>query len=535
MSEVAEKGWTTFTLPFLKTEHEAFEDLETPQTKGAARSIRAVLLETQVNNKLLQTPYLPIGLAMLSNASAFGMVCSPLYSRCVALMALSSFVRSGFRYAVLILTVLSGAFLVQSASADTLSDDIAADYNKHLGSLWDHFHRNPELSLMEFETAKRLAKELRAAKFEVTEGVGGTGIVAIMKNGAGPTVMMRADMDGLPVKELSGLANASTATSEDWDGNVVPVMHACGHDVHITSLVGTGRYMAANRNLWSGTLMLIGQPAEERGPGASAMMKDNIWSRFGKPDFALAFHVSAESEAGKITIDEGSPYAGADSVDIIIHGVGAHGASPHQGKDPIMIGAQMVNNLQTIVSRELAPRDSGVVTVGAFHAGSKHNIISARAHLQLTVRSLNPRVRTQLLEAIERVAIGTARTAGVAEDKLPEVTVSEFSFPPTFNDAPLARRLKTVLTDKMGADALIEPTALGMGAEDFGFFTTDPYIPSVYFSVGGTPAADFERAKNGGAPVGSHHSPQFKVSAEPSVKAGVEATVHSLLNLMPAK
>ena len=238
---------------------------------------------------------------------------------------------------------------------------------------------------------------------------------------------------------------------------------------------------------------------------------------------------------GKIIMDEGSPYAGADTVDIVIHGIGAHGASPHQGKDPIMIGAQLVNNLQTIISRELAPRDAGVITVGAFHAGSKHNIISARAHLQLTVRSLNPRVRTQLLDAIERVAHGTARTAGIAEDKLPEVTVSEFSFPPTFNDAPLARRLKAVLTEQMGADALIESSTLGMGAEDFGFFTTEPYIPSVYFAVGGTPAADLTAAKNGGPQIGSHHSPQFKISPEPSVKAGVEATVNSLLSLMPLK
>ncbi len=442
----------------------------------------------------------------------------------------------GLRRLCLLLAIsLSSTLMLgtSSALADDLSDDIASDYSKHLGPLWDHFHRNPELSLMEFKTAKRLAKELRAVKFKVTEGVGGTGIVAVMKNGPGPMVMVRADMDGLPVKELSGLPNASTVMSTDWDGNEVPVMHACGHDVHITSLVGTARYMSANRDLWSGTLMLIGQPAEERGPGASAMMKDNLWQRFGQPDYALAFHVSADSLAGKIIVDEGSPYAGADTVDIIIHGVGAHGASPHQGKDPIMIGAQLVNNLQTIVSRELAPRDAGVITVGAFHAGSKHNIISARAHLQLTVRSLNPRVRTQLLEAIERVAKGTARTAGIAEDMLPEVTVSEFSFPPTFNDGPLARRLKTVLTEKMGKEALIEPSVLGMGAEDFGFFTTEPYIPSVYFAVGGTPSADFERARAGGPQVGSHHSPQFKVSAEPAVKSGVEATVHSLMNLMP--
>jgi hippurate hydrolase len=422
-----------------------------------------------------------------------------------------------------------------ACAASELSEAIQKDYNNYLAPLWDHFHQNPELSLMETKTAKRLAKELRAVGFEVTENVGGTGIVAMMKNGAGPTVMVRADMDGLPVKEQSGLANASKVTMKDWDGNVVSVMHACGHDVHITSLVGTARQMANMRNQWSGTLMLIGQPAEERGPGASAMMADNLWQRFGKPDVAFAFHVDADSVAGKITVDEGSPYAGSDSVDIIIHGTGAHGASPHQGKDPVVIGAQIVMNLQTIISRELAPRDAGVITVGAFHSGTKHNIISDEAHLQLTVRSLNPEVRTQLLSAIKRVAEGTARTAGVTEDKLPEVIVSEFAYPPTFNDKTLARRLKNVLADKMGADILIEPNEKGMGAEDFGFFTTTPYIPSVYFNVGGTPQADFDRAAAGGAPVASHHSPQFKISAEPSVTAGVEATVYALLDQLAKK
>lgn len=426
------------------------------------------------------------------------------------------------------------AILVAATPAwsGSLNSDIAKDYEVHLGALWDHFHRNPELSLMEHKTAKRLAKEIRAVGFKVTEGVGGTGIVAIMKNGDGPMVMMRADMDGLPVVEESGLANASKATMKDWDGNEVGVMHACGHDVHITSLVGTARRMAATKDQWSGTLMLIGQPAEERGPGASAMMDDNIWKKFGKPDYALAFHVSAGSQAGKITVDEGSPYAGSDSVDIIVHGVGAHGAYPHQGKDPIMLGSQIVTNLQTIISRELAPRDAGVITVGAFHSGTKHNIISDRAHLQLTVRSLNARVRDQLLSAIKRVAEGTARTAGVPENMLPEVKISSFAYPPTKNDPELARRLKSVLEAKMGKDALVDANKSGMGAEDFGFFTTTPYIPSVYFSVGGTPLKDIDVAKAGGKAVASHHSPQFKISPKPSVIAGIEATVVSLMELM---
>lgn len=438
----------------------------------------------------------------------------------------------------LTLTLLA-AFLVAISSvpgnASEYSRAIDKDYRNHLGALWDHFHRNPELSLMEHKTAAHLAKELRDAGFKVTENIGGTGLIGIMKNGPGPMVMVRADMDGLPVIENSGLPNASKAKMTDWDGNEVGVMHACGHDVHITSLVGTARYMAANKDAWSGTLMLLGQPAEERGPGASAMMDDNIWKQFGQPDYALAFHVDANSEAGKITIDEGSPYAGADTVDITVHGIGAHGASPHQGKDPIVIASQIVMNLQTVVSREIAPRDSAVITVGAFHSGTKHNIISNRADLQLTVRSLNPRVREQLLTAIERVAKGTARTAGLPEDKLPEVVVSEFSYPPTFNDKPLARRLVSVLTEQMGSDALLAPEeGGGMGAEDFGFFTTDPYIPSVYFGVGGTPKADFERAANGGPPVASHHSPLFKITPEPAVKNGVEATVHALMDLMPA-
>jgi len=429
----------------------------------------------------------------------------------------------------------SMALAMTTSQASNISAAIDKDYQEHLAPLWDHFHQNPELSLMEFKTAKRLANELRAVGFEVTEGVGGTGIVAIMKNGKGPTVMMRADMDGLPVKERSGLVNASKVTMEDWNGETVGVMHACGHDVHITSLVGTARYMASIKKDWSGTLMLIGQPAEERGPGATAMMEDNLWQRFPQPDYAFAFHVNAGAVEGKITVSESSPYAGADTVDIIVHGIGAHGAYPHQGKDPIMIGAQIVNNLQTIVSREIAPRDAAVITVGAFHAGTKHNIISDKAHLQLTVRSLTPKVREQLLSAIKRVAIGTAKTAGVPDDKLPEVIVSEFSFPPTFNDKKLAQRVKSLLSKKMGSDTLIPPANLGMGAEDFGFFTTKPYIPSVYFSVGGTPKADFERAKSGGEAVASHHSPLFKIKAEPSVKAGVEATVHILMDLMPNK
>ena len=429
--------------------------------------------------------------------------------------------------AVALLTLLN-----QPGLADSLSQQVELDYNEHLADLFNHFHRNPELSMMEKETAARLATELRAAGFDVTEGVGGTGIVAVMQNGPGPLVMMRADMDGLPVEEKTGLSYASTAKRIDWDGNEVYAMHACGHDVHITSLVGTARVMAGSRDTWSGTLMLIGQPAEEKVGGAKGMMEDNLWKRFGKPDYALAFHVRSIVPTGKLVADPGSPFSGADTVDIIIHGVGAHGASPHAGVDPVVLGSQIVLALQTVVSRTLPPREAGVITVGSFHSGTKHNIISDRAHLQLTVRNDNLETRKILLDGIKRVAVNMGRVAGLPEDKLPEVIVSEEWVPPTVNDTKLTNRLRAVWASQLGDDVFYEAKRQGMGAEDFPFFTLDPHIPSTYFVVGGTPQADFDRAKAGGPPVPSHHSPLFKIEPEASVILGVEATVIALRDLL---
>lgn len=421
-----------------------------------------------------------------------------------------------------------------SLTGDELARSVTRDYNDRLGALFTHFHRNPELSFMETKTAKKLADELRNSGFKVTEKVGGTGVVALLKNGDGPLVMMRADMDGLPVKEKSGLDYASTATQTDpITGNQVPVMHACGHDVHITSLIGTARQMSARRDKWSGTLMLIGQPAEERIRGAKAMMDDNLWERFGQPDYALAFHVGAGLPAGLINVQEGSPFAGSDSLDIIIHGVGAHGASPHAGKDPILLGSQIVVALQTLVSRELAPREPGVVTVGSFHGGTKHNIISDRAVLQLTVRNTNLETRDLLLKGIKRIAENLGRAAGLAEDKLPEVIYSKSSTPPTINNAPLVQRLKAVWQAGLGERQVVSISSKGMGAEDFPYFTTEPAIPSVYFTVGGTSAADYKAAAAGGPSIASHHSPLFRIDPQPAVTRGVQATVLALVDLMP--
>jgi hippurate hydrolase len=428
---------------------------------------------------------------------------------------------------------LTALLISFSASGTELNEAVQADYDGHLAALFDHFHRNPELSTVENETARRMAVELSLAGFDVTEGVGGTGVVAILKNGAGPLVMMRADMDGLPVEEKSGLENASRAQQKDpITGNMVYTMHACGHDVHITSLVGTARHMATHKDQWKGTLMLVVQPAEERVLGAAAMKEDDIWGRFGTPDYALAFHVSSSDVAGIINVSEGSPYAGADTVDIIIHGVGAHGAHPHRGKDPIVLGSQIVLALQTLVARELSPRDPGVVTVGSFHSGTKHNIISDRAHLQLTVRNTSVETRELLLNGIKRIAVNMGRVAGLPEDKLPEVIISNESVPPTINDAALARRLKQAWTESMGDDAVVDIPTKGMGAEDFPFFTVEPEITSVYWAIGGTPQAAFDVEAAGGEPVPSHHSPLFKISPEPAVTAGVESTVVALMELM---
>ncbi|MGI9258597.1 MAG: amidohydrolase [Gammaproteobacteria bacterium] len=431
-------------------------------------------------------------------------------------------------------SVLLSCLLAIPAIAQDLSRDIEQDYNSYLAALFDHFHRNPELSLVEFETAARMANELRDAGFEVTEGVGGTGVVGILENGDGPLVMMRADMDGLPVEERSGLTNASTATQQDpITGDIVPVMHACGHDVHITSLVGSARQMYRRRDEWSGTLMLVVQPAEERGLGARAMRDDGLWERFGTPDYALGFHVAAQREAGVVDIQDTSTYAGVDSVDLIVRGIGSHGASPHQGKDPIVLASQIVMALQTLVARELPPRTPGVVTVGSFHAGTKHNIISDEARLQLTVRNTDPETRETLLNGIRRIAENMGRAAGLPDELLPEVIVLDEWTPPGLNNAQLVQRLRDVWRDQLGTDRVINEPADGMGGEDFAFFTIDPDIPSAFWRVGGTLPEIFETAENGGSPVPSHHSPLFKILPEPAVRAGVESTVVALLDLMP--
>jgi len=428
-----------------------------------------------------------------------------------------------------LVAVVSSAVLglgVPALAQDDLRAEIAADYEANLAPLFDYFHRNPELSHREFKTSERLAGEIRALGYEVTEKVGGTGVVAVMRNGAGPTVMVRADMDGLPVKEDSGLPYASTVTQEDIDGVVKPVMHACGHDTHITSLVGTARVMAAHKDRWKGTLVLIGQPAEERISGARAMLDDGLYTRFPKPDYALAFHVAANRPSGAIEVPllAGSS---SDSVDITVHGVGAHGASPNKGVDPVLVAAQIVVSLQSIVSRSIDPLQPGVITVGSIHGGTKHNIIGDRVDLQLTVRSNDPAVRTQLLDGIDRVARGVAESLGVPETLLPEVRRSTTeTTPPTLNDPASVAIVKSTFIRHFGKERVIDPPPEGMGAEDFAYFVTpESGVKGVYFNVGGTPEKDVASAP-------SHHSPFFRIEPEPAIKTGTEAMVVAAMRLL---
>ena len=429
--------------------------------------------------------------------------------------------------AMLILTAPATAQSELSASVD-------ADYEALLEGLFLDFHRNPELSYMETRTAGIIAAQLREAGAEVTENVGGTGVVGIMRNGEGPTVLVRADMDGLPIAEDSGLDYASTARQTGIDGVEAPVMHACGHDVHITALIGAARQLARLRDSWNGTIVFIAQPAEERIGGARAMMEDGLYERFPRPDYALAFHVAAALPTGTIAMQPGLIASSSDSVDITIHGVGAHGAYPHMGIDPIVMGAEIIMGLQTLVSRTVSPLDPAVITVGAFQGGIKHNIISNRATMQLTVRSNEQAVRETLLEGITRIAENVGRMIGMPEDQLPAVIVSTESTPPTINDEALANRLRGVFAANLANAVLLDPREqTGMGAEDFAYFVQpDTGVRGAYFSVGGTPQAAFDAAEAGGPPVPAHHSPFFRIDPEPSITLGTEAMVIAVLDLL---
>lgn len=416
-----------------------------------------------------------------------------------------------------------------------VAQKLAADYPSLL-ALYSDLHAHPELSLMEEKTAAKLAAELRAVGFEVTEKFGGHGIVGVLKNGPGPTLLVRADLDGLPLLEETGVPYASTTRVTDLAGKEVPTMHACGHDLHMTIFTGTARQLAAHRDRWSGTLVFVGQPAEERGIGARAMLKAGLYQKFPKPDFALAVHDSATLPAGTIGILEGFNWANVDTAEITVRGAGGHGAYPHATKDPIVLAARIVTTLQTIVSRETRPLDPAVVTVGSIHGGTKSNIIPDEVKLSLTLRSYSETVRRHTIDAVKRICRGEAIAAGLAEDRMPIVEILEGEFTPaSYNDPALTRRVRNVLTPWLGAERVvgIDPE---MGGEDFGQFgRTAEKVPICMFRVGAVDPVKFAESQRTGAPLPSLHSSKFAPLPEPAIKTGVTALTAAALDLLAKK
>jgi amidohydrolase len=432
-------------------------------------------------------------------------------------------------------------FSSASAAQQTKLDSAIDQQLPSLVSIYKGIHAAPELSHHEEKTSALLAEQLRSAGFEVTEHVGkypnpewkGYGVVAVMKNGAGPTVLVRADMDALPVEEQTGLPYASHVRAKDDAGQDVGVMHACGHDIHVTTLIGTARMLAALKNEWHGTLVLIGQPAEERIDGARAMIADGLYARFPKPDFALALHDSGELEAGKIGYLGGYMLASATSVDVTLRGRGGHGAYPHTTKDPIVMAAEYILAIQTIVSREDSPLDPAVVTVGSIHGGTKHNLIPDEVHLQLSVRAYKEEVRLHILASLDRIAEGIALAAGVPEDRAPIVKVSETEVTAAmYNDPALTGRIVGAMKTALGADKLVQLEPV-MGSEDFGQFGLEDHkIPTFMFRVGAIDAERIAKSKETGVPLPSLHSSVFWPVPEPTIRTGVKAMTVAVLELM---
>ena len=410
------------------------------------------------------------------------------------------------------------------------ADDPGGWFDRHEGELvelYRHLHAHPEVSYKEIATAARVAAELAKAGAEVTTGVGKLGVVGVLKNGRGPTVLVRSDLDALPVTEATGLPYASKATTPDDSGAPVGVMHACGHDIHMTNLVATARWLADNKSAWKGTVVLIGQPAEEKIGGAKEMLADGLYTRFPRPDFAVALHVSHDLEAGKVAYTSGPAMAGSTSVDVVVRGKGGHGAMPHNTVDPIVLSALLVLDLQTIVSREVNPIHPAVVTVGSIHGGTKHNIIPNDVRLQLTLRAFRPDVTNQLVEGIRRRAKGLAEAH---KAPAPEFLLGE-NTPPTINTPSLVAKVLPFLSKELGTSNLveIEPT---MGAEDFGLFGQGG-VPTFMFRLGTIPADRLLAANAKGETLPSLHSSLYYPDASPSLRTGVRAMTAAVVGLLP--
>ena len=436
--------------------------------------------------------------------------------------------------------VLAAAAMPIAAQSSAAQADLAATAERQLPSLtetYKHLHRNPELSGHEEQTAAFVAGELRKLGYTVTEHVGkyedGTqalGVVAVMENGAGPRLLMRTELDALPVEEKTGLDYASHVKTINAQGQQVSVMHACGHDLHMTVLLGAASELAERKSEWHGTLMLIGQPAEETVGGAQAMLADHMYERFGRPDFVLSEHDTNDVAAGSIAIKGGPLLASATSINVAIRGIGGHGSAPQSGKDPIVLAAEFVLVAQTIVSRQIDPQQPAVLTVGTIRGGTKNNIIPDEVTLGLTLRTYSPAVRDQILADLRRTANGLAEAYGIPADRMPSVEITE-STPATFCDPALAERLRTAATEALGKDHVLEAHAV-MGSEDVGLFSLDGKIPAVMYWLGAADADKLKESLKSGVPLPSLHSALFAPVYEPAIKSGVTAMTAMALNLL---
>jgi len=439
---------------------------------------------------------------------------------------------------ILILSIFASGFaLVQEMTVEKT----AVSELPSLLAIYKDLHSHPELSWHEEKTSAFVAKELRATGCEVTENFGkydnpdlkSYGVIGIMKNGTGPTVLVRTDMDALPVHDETGLPYASNVVTKNDEGKDVPVGHMCGHDAHMSAFIGTARALQRLKDQWAGTIMFVAQPAEETGNGARALLKGGLYNRFGKPDFALGFHDKADLQTGHIGITPGYTYANVDSVDVIVRGVGGHGAYPHKTKDPVVLAAEMINAWQTIASRENNPLDPIVVTVGSIHGGTKHNIIPDEVKMQLTVRTYKSDVRDRVLKAIDEIAKGIASAGGVPVDRAPIVNVLNNQFTPaTYNNPDLTKRLVAVWKNVLGADnvEIVDPT---MGGEDFSEYSLpDHSIPAVDFHIGAVDPEKIGQFKKEGKELPSLHSSKFAPVPEPTIRVGIIGMTSAVLELM---
>ena len=439
---------------------------------------------------------------------------------------------------ILILSIFASRFAL---AQEMTVEKTAVSELPSLLAIYKDLHSHPELSWHEEKTSAFVAKELRATGCEVTENFGkydnpdlkSYGVIGIMKNGTGPTVLVRTDMDALPVHDETGLPYASNVVTKNDEGKDVPVGHMCGHDAHMSAFIGTARALQRLKDQWAGTIMFVAQPAEETGNGARSLLKGGLYNRFGKPDFALGFHDKADLQTGHIGITPGYTYANVDSVDVIVRGVGGHGAYPHKTKDPVVLAAEMINAWQTIASRENNPLDPIVVTVGSIHGGTKHNIIPDEVKMQLTVRTYKSDVRDRVLKAIDEIAKGIANAGGVPVDRAPIVNVLNNQFTPaTYNNPDLTKRLVAVWKNVLGADnvEIVDPT---MGGEDFSEYSLpDHSIPAVDFHIGAVDPEKIVQFKKEGKELPSLHSSKFAPVPEPTIRVGIIGMTSAVLELM---